>query len=133
MIVSDEEYAQMREQLGTAAETCAFLADRVRSLEADLAYNEAQNAKLVEGVCLLGDTLLSSFRWVSMFEQTPETQAAAQPVKDVIQYADFLMAGHDHSTREWHSGTAVCADALRDALAHPVIAALLDAWATKEG
>jgi hypothetical protein len=111
-IVSDTEWDDMRDALASC---------------------ERENAKLVEGICLLGDTLLSSFHAHGMFESTPETRAAAKPLKDVIQNAWSLIAGYDHVAGEWSHGTAWCADALRDALAHPVIADLLDAWATKEG
>lgn len=114
VIVSDTEWADMQRSL---------------------AYHETQNAKLVEGVCLLGDTLLAAFHSHSMWEQTPETRAAAKPLKDVI------LAAHDafDTDREYASPDAEDAavdeacERLDTALAHPAIAALIDAWATKEG
>jgi hypothetical protein len=100
--------------------------------EDEVAYLEATIGRQRETICLLGDILLAAFHSHSMWEQTPETRAAAKPLKDVIQTAESLMSGYSPDEglfgNMWRE-----ADALLAALDHPAIAALIDAWAAGEG
>lgn len=110
MIVSDTEWADMQRAL---------------------AYNEKQNAKLVEGICLLGDTLMTLFPEWTRIE--PGMEPAARPLKNVLESAALLCAAYVPEEGVFEDMSWEAADDLHAALKHPVIATLLDAWATKEG
>lgn len=126
-----DEIARLRQQLQVAAEVCDSLAGSKRDVMANLDeahraldWYDVQYSKLAETACLLFDAFVFGIGTIQLAPNLAATEAG-KAVKAALQEAWFAAQAGPNANPPL--------DDLREALEHPVIAGMLDAWAVKEG